>query len=462
MGDEMSMTTRRTLLAATLGTALAPIVGSVSSMNAAHASTGLSGMVDAVGQGMRPGATSDQGAILNRILKAASVERKPVFLAPGAYLVSNIDLPDFVHLHGIEGLTRLRYGGTGHLMRAENASDVHLQGLVLDGRNRPVGSYVSGLLQTRNTSALIVRNCRVTDSAKHGLSLETTGGSIVRSKFSNAQQSAIYSVQSSGIRIAENDVSNCANGGILVHRWEAGMDGSTIHGNRIRNIRAQDGGTGQNGNGINVFRANNVMVANNWVTNCAFSAIRSNSGSNVQIIGNQCLSSGETAIYSEFSFEGAIVSNNLVDGAANGISIANLDQRGRLAIVSDNLIRNLSPDGPYEGQLAEFGFGIGVEADTVVTGNVIEAAPTFGILIGWGPYLRGIIASNNFIRDSAVGIAVSVVEGASGVQISNNVFQNIRDGAIVGYRWNEATTNDLVKNNADRFDHLTISQNTVM
>src|SRR5690606_35792467 len=103
-------------------------------------------------------------------------------------------------------------------------------------------------------------------------------------------------------------------------------------------IRADLGGTGQWGNGINVFRAGNVVVAGNMVSDCAFSAIRSNGGSNVQITGNQCLRSGDTAIYSEFVFEGALISANVVDGAANGISIVNFNEGGRLAVCSSNLV----------------------------------------------------------------------------------------------------------------------------
>ncbi|TIR78362.1 MAG: TIGR03808 family TAT-translocated repetitive protein, partial [Mesorhizobium sp.] len=81
----------------------------------------------------------------------------------------------------------------------------------------------------------------------------------------------------------------------------------------------------------NAFRAGNVIISANVVSDCAFSAIRANSSSNLQITGNTCSRSGETGIYSEFSFEGAILSNNLVDGAANGISIVNFNEGGRMA-----------------------------------------------------------------------------------------------------------------------------------
>ncbi len=37
----------------------------------------------------------------------------------------------------------------------------------------------------------------------------------------------------------------------------------------------------------------------------------------------------------------------MMDGAANGISIANFDQGGRLASVTGNVVRNLTLKGPY-------------------------------------------------------------------------------------------------------------------
>lgn len=231
-----------------------------------------------------------------------------------------------------------------------------------------------------------------------------------------------------------------------------------VSGNRVARIGARAGGTGQHGNGINLFRADNVLVSGNHVSDCAFSAIRANSASNVTISANQCLRSGETAIYAEFSFEGALIADNLVDGAANGILVVNLDEGGRLSTVSGNIVRNLKRDGPYSHDGAGFGFGIAVEADTVVSANVIEKAPKWGMMLGWGPYLRNVVASANIIRDCPVGIAVSVVEGAGTTLISGNVIGGTADGAILGYRWNDQATGELIDGAAGH-THLTVEGN---
>ena len=67
------------------------------------------------------------------------------------------------------------------------------------------------------------------------------------------------------------------------------------------------------------------------------------------------------------------------------------------------------------------GIGIYVEADTSVTGNVIENAPAFGIVAGWGKYLRDVAITGNVIRKAFAGIGISVVEGAGTALVNNNM-----------------------------------------
>ena len=74
--------------------------------------------------------------------------------------------------------------------------------------------------------------------------------------------------------------------------------------NRIEDIAAKRGGSGQNGNAINVFRADNVTVRGNRIRNAAFTAVRGNAASNLQVTGNTISDVGEVAIYAEFGFEG--------------------------------------------------------------------------------------------------------------------------------------------------------------
>ena len=102
------------------------------------------------------------------------------------------------------------------------------------------------------------------------------------------------------------------------------------------------------------FRAGDVIVRNNIIRRAAFSAIRGNAASNIQIIGNNCARARTNrAMYAEFDFEGAIVADNVIDMAENGIAITNFNNGGRLATVHGNLLRNLGgrrPDTPPEGR----------------------------------------------------------------------------------------------------------------
>ncbi|MDP3895933.1 MAG: TIGR03808 family TAT-translocated repetitive protein [Mesorhizobium sp.] len=458
------MLNRRRFLTATAGFAAGGLVMPYAQAAGALAGIDLAAMrgsINASDLGVHPGAFDDQSKAFSKMLAKAAGTDTPVFMPPGTYTISNITLPARVRLSGVPGATRLVYAGDGHLLAAENAEHIELTGLVLDGANRWLGDNAQGIVDLRGVAHFVLDNCRVIGAGKNGIALERVSGRIERSEISGAADAGIWSVDSGRLRITGNSVSDCGNGGILVHRWQPAEDGTIVSGNRVERILARNGGTGQFGNGINVFRAGNVIVSGNQVADCAFSAIRSNSGSNIQISGNTCLRSGETALYSEFAFEGAVISGNIVDGAANGISVVNFNAGGRMSAVSANLVRNLSETGPYPADAPGFGVGITVEADASLTGNVIENAPRYGMHLGWGPFLRNVVATGNVIRNAGEGIAVSVVEGSGSAVISDNVFDATPRGAVVGHRWSEAVTGDLTIDGAAVFPGLTVERNRV-
>jgi uncharacterized secreted repeat protein (TIGR03808 family) len=151
----------------------------------------------------------------------------------------------------------------------------------------------------------------------------------------------------------------------------------------------------------------------------------------------------------------------VVDGAALGVVVTNFNEGGRLATVQGNLIRNLAPLRPAGTDPNDpAGIGIGVEADTVVSANVVENAPNAGIQLGWGAYLRDVVATGNVVRGSGVGIAVSVAAGAGTAVIADNLISGARRGAIVGVQGHAPVTGELA-DGASRYAHLTISGNRV-
>ncbi len=432
--------------------------GAISS--AALLGSGAFGEAVAQASGLKPGSPDDQSAALSRALAAAARQSRPLVLAPGVYRVSQVALPDGTHLAGVPGLTRLVPAGDGPLLRAEKAARIGVTGLVLDGMLAPIPER-AGMLHLEDVDAVDLSQLNLLRAGRNAVTLIRCGGRIDRCRIARALKAAIWSLDGKGLAITGNHVEGCANNGILVHRLVRGLDRAIIAGNRVDDTAALDGGTGPNGNGINVFRADGVIIEGNSVRNSAFTAIRAADSGDVAISGNSCLVSGETGMYVEFAYEGAAVSGNLVDGAATGISITNFDHGGRLAAVTGNVVRNLFRREVPEGGATGYGVGIAVEADVAVTGNVVEEAPTAGVLVGWGKFGRNVAATGNMIRRAEVGIAVSIVEGTGRVAIAGNVIAEARRGAIVGFRWHEAVTGDLSRAGAEVFPQLAIGVNAV-
>ena len=109
--------------------------------------------------------------------------------------------------------------------------------------------------------------------------------------------------------------------------------------------------------------------------------------------------------------------------------MTNFNEGGRLAVIQGNLIRNLfRREHEKEDKRGE---GIGVEADAVVSGNTIEGAPTVGIQIGWGPFMRDVAATGNVIRRRARSASRSRLRRKPApASIANNLISKTEDGAI--------------------------------
>jgi uncharacterized secreted repeat protein (TIGR03808 family) len=402
----------------------------------------LRGSRSAVDFGVIPGAIDDQSERFQAMLDAAAADLLPVFLPGGHYVLSNIRVPSRTVIQGVPGQTKLIYGGNGYLLHAEREDAITLDGIAFDGVNRWSADYAEGLIDFRSVENVTIADCTIRGAGRNAIYLEACSGRLRDNIISGAGQFAIFTRQSTGMAIAGNAIDACANGGIVVHRWDQGRDATLVTGNRISGTGAGNGGTGQWGNAINLFRTDDVIVANNIIEGSAFSAIRGNAARGLQIIGNNCRASGETAIYAEFAFENAVVANNIIDGAANGISVTNFDHGGRAATVSGNIVRNLTREGPYEPDFPGFGTGIGVEADTTVTGNTVEGAPLYGINAGWGPHLRDVVVSANTVRDCGVGIGVSAAEGAGRALVRQNIVSG-REGGIIAHAWGQPVSGDL-------------------
>jgi uncharacterized secreted repeat protein (TIGR03808 family) len=416
---------------------------------------------DATQYGVRPGSPDDQTKVLQYAIDEAARTQAPLALPPGVYRTGRLRLHSGTQLIGVRGATRLVFNGGPSMLSSEGGGSIALANLTLDGSNIPLPTR-RGLVHCLSGRDIRITDCEITGSGGNGIWFEQVSGDVSGNTIASSAATAIVSFDARGLSVSRNTILGTNDNGIEILRTATGDDGTLVADNRIEDIKAGPGGSGQYGNAINAFRAGNVIVRGNRIRNCDYSAVRGNSASNIQIIGNSVSDVREVALYSEFSFEGAVIANNTVDGAAVGISVCNFNEGGRLAAVQGNIIRNLLPKRPIgTAPDDDAGIGIYVEADTSVSGNVVENAPSFGIVAGWGQYLRDVAISGNVIRKAFVGIGVSVTPGAGVALVNNNMISETPRGAIVGLDHARPITSDLSADGAERFAQVVVGTNAV-
>jgi uncharacterized secreted repeat protein (TIGR03808 family) len=445
-----------------LGASVAGAAGALAVPPGAHAAA-LAGSLgrDATQYGVRPGSPDDQTRNLQCAIDEAARAQVPLVLPPGVYRTGLLNLQNGTQLIGVRGATRLAFTGGPSLLLGEGAGHISLSGITLDGGKIPLPAR-RGLIHLLGGRDVRISDCEITASGGSGIWIEQVAGDISGNSFADIAATALVSFDALGLIVSRNTITGTNDNGIEILRTAIGDDGTLVADNRIENIKAGPGGSGQYGNAINAFRAGNVIVRGNHIRNCDYSAVRGNSASNIQITGNSISDVREVALYSEFAFQGAIIANNTVDGAALGVSVCNFNEGGRMAAVTGNIIRNLLPKRPAgTAPDDDGGIGIYVEANCSVTGNVIENAPAFGIVAGWGKYLRDVTITGNVIRNAFAGIGVSVAIGAGTALVNNNMIAETPRGAVVGLDHLSVATADLAADGAQRYAQVVVGSNAV-
>ncbi len=416
---------------------------------------------DATQYGVRPNSPDDQTRALQRAINETANAQMPLALPPGIYRTGALKLPNGAKLVGVRGATTLQFTGGSSLIASEGASGIALTGLALDGSGIKLTER-RGLVHFQNGLDVRIQDCDIVGSGGYGIWFESIAGEVSGNTIRKTANTAFTSFDALGLLIAQNTIQEASDNGIEILRYAIGDDGTIVINNRIEDIKAGPGGSGQHGNAINAFRAANVIVSGNRIRNCDYSAVRGNSASNIQITANSVSNVREVALYSEFAFEGAVIANNTVDICAVGVSVANFNEGGRRVPAHGTASRTILPRPPTAPAPADdAGRGIVVEADAAVTGNVIENAPSFGIMAGWGKYLRDVTITGNVVRNAFVGIGVSVVPGAGTALVSNNLISGSRGSAIVGLDHAKTVTGDLGVENASRFPQIVLGLNAV-
>jgi uncharacterized secreted repeat protein (TIGR03808 family) len=450
---------RRHLIGATVSGAAGALAMSPDAARAAPLTSALGR--DATQYGVRPGSPDDQTRALQHAIDESARAQVPLALPPGVYRTGMLRFQNGTQLTGVRGATRLVFTGGASMMSGEGAGGIGLSNITLDGGGIPLPTR-RGLVHCLGGRDIRITDCEIAGSGGCGIWFENVSGDVSGNIVTKTAATAIVSFDARGLLVSRNTILGTNDNGIEILRTTIGDDGTMVLDNRIEDIKAGPGGSGQYGNAINAFRAGNVIVRGNRIRNCDYSAVRGNSATNIQITGNSVSDVREVALYSEFSFEGAVIANNTVDGAAFGVSVCNFNEGGRLAVVQGNVIRNLRPKRPIgTAPDDEAGVGIYVEADTAVSGNVIENAPSFGIITGWGKYLRDVAISGNVIRNAFIGVGVSVAPGAGTVLVSNNLISETPRGAVVGLDRMRPVTSDLTADGAPHLAQVVIASNAV-
>lgn len=413
---------------------------------------------DATTLGVTPNTLDDQSAAMQAALDAAHEGGASLVLPAGQIFAHDLALPAGIRIIGQPGRTILISNGVAPVGRAYLANDLAIEGVTFSAGAAASGGGDGGLLEIEGSLSVRLTDCTFLAGPANGLVVSNSGVTASDCDFEDFGDTAIFSRNGRGLSVLSCRIAKCGNAGIRVWRDVAGDDGARIIGNAISDIRWDGGGNGQNGNGVNVFRADNVTVADNHIEGCAFTAVRLNATKNAMVRGNTCLGSGEVAIFSEFGFSGSVIADNIIDDAAFGISITNLDSGGRLAVCSGNIVRNITAKSEVNPDTRPV--GIYAEADTTITGNAVDAVPGVGIVAGYGPFLRNVVIADNIVSGSKIGIGASVVEKAGAVTIANNIVWGASDKGIVGLRWDEVASDDLARD-AGQYPHVSISGNRV-
>jgi putative cofactor-binding repeat protein/parallel beta-helix repeat protein len=433
------------------------------------------------------GATS---ATMQAIFNLAVSNGLEVVCRPGTYDFGNTSISGAVNIRGVPGQVVFRMStASEYLLYLGAFGEASFQGIIFDGQNAAFstspGLAIQALVNLQRASATInsaasFRRCVFRSSSKSGLSVNEVRLNIEDCSFVDCAAKAIGVVAGEGINIkncrfeGQDHAVHCSPGAVS----NVSIENNIIRGSRRNGIAIEPSGTikvsrdivirgniiskrnasdswgvnytdfsltGAEGNGILVYLSSSVIIADNDVSDCRYSAIRTNVSSQMTITGNLCQGSFETAVYVEspginVGEFGVTVTGNTIYGGGAGISVVNyLTYQGRLSTVTGNLIRNISVRTiTYSGgSYVTSGTGVYVEGDATVTGNVIENA-FVGIVLGTGASTSDLVASGNVVRNTTLGIGA-----ASGtlkeILISGNLITGYQNGAIKAVNYDGAT-----------------------
>jgi hypothetical protein len=244
--------------------------------------------------GVTPAAgTVDQTAMLQRAIDVAAKSRTPLFLPPGFYSTCRLELRSGTHLLGVAGKSILRYRNGGGVIHVEQAEDIRVDGLVLDGDGRDLG--VDGaLFAAANLAGLRLTNCRFRRSGSCGILVSHSGNVVV----------------------IGNIIDQAATGIALIDGTR-GTRAAVIKGNLVRNLFFRKIAL-SNGNGIAI-DANAAVVEGNAVENAPGFGILVGSDAREVSVTNNNIHNAHIGIGISCEIaDSALIAGNTISGVKDG------------------------------------------------------------------------------------------------------------------------------------------------
>jgi uncharacterized secreted repeat protein (TIGR03808 family) len=381
----------------------------------------------------------------------------PLFILPGVYPTTEITVNSSngngqtLWAYATPGTVTLQLTSGNNLLNINGIYNCRIENISFNGNHVTFSnlSASSALITLNGAKFTQIINCQIFNSVACGIYASNYSSNVIRDCVIFNCSYGVWTLDSFS-QITSNTVQTCSNNGIMIWTSNVAGNNSIISSNLVTSINSGSG-TGQNGNGISIYKALAVNVIGNSISGCQYSAIRINGGGDAVVLGNNCYGSRETAIFLEAptagtNLTGGVVCANMVDTAGNGISVANSGQGGqgtaRSVAITGNRVSGIvhqTINDPGYIPTVSIAFGISVEKACVVSGNLIDAAAGVGINVGHNVASGDVNANGNLVLNAPLGIGYSAQTGAGNIVISSNEIQGATSGAIISCVYNDAT-----------------------
>jgi len=406
---------------------------------------------------------ADRTNFLAEGLREAAARKSAFKLPAGVTATRSLEIPDGARIVGDPKGSTLRLIGNGPLLFSKVALNVEIEQVVFDGGGSVFLDPAIGLLDFANVAKLAIHGCTIRNSGGRGLNLTRCGGRVAQNVIERVKAAGYFSLDSIGVDIDGNQLRECGDNGVLVWTSEAGRyEGSRVRNNVIEDIHNVSGGDGAYGNGVGVFNSAFVTVENNRINRCAYTAVRNNNARDVNIVGNDCKTCGEKAMYAEFGTKRAAFRNNRIDDAGAGFALTNAERGTDVGWVTGNTITGLRETHPDD----EFGpsmfwlTGILAEKNCEIFGNTVVGSPWIGIALGG--YRQNLRAETNTLVDNAYGITFAIGENVGDAVIARNRITGSKKAAIAAMAGPNVLSGDVsAPGAAGNYPRLTVADNAV-